>query len=333
MSREVLVPLLGTLLVMNVGVLISVGLLSRRGRARQGVATTARDVGQPYRDAMAMAAVAVPLGATPVRHVAPLEIGPREASPALSAAPAVEPVAVATMAGDREDEVVAGNGHLEHQSAALATVADAAMPIPEVVTAGRAAMPAGDSLPLVDGVPSAAISTNGNFPVAPEGKRRRSRRFVLPPLEEDSDRSARAIEAFLGEDAGSPRTPQPERLHRRRHRARRAPGSKASRMSLVIELVGYASLSQVSGEGAAARLASALAETLWRSARIGDEVRELAPGKIQIVLDCDAVGAEAFAERARALVAPWLSASALPLGLEVSSVLSAPPSGAGAAAG
>jgi hypothetical protein len=98
---------------------------------------------------------------------------------------------------------------------------------------------------------------------------------------------------------------------------------KSSRTSLVLDLVGYHGLAAAAGESQAARLAGALAEALWRSARIGDEVRELAPGRIHLVLDCDAAGAEAFAERARASVAPWLAASAVPLRLEVAPLAAA----------
>jgi hypothetical protein len=51
------------------------------------------------------------------------------------------------------------------------------------------------------------------------------------------------------------------------------------------------------------------------------------------VLDCDPAGVEAYAERARSSVAPWLSASAVPLGLRLSSVAKVARAETGAKAG
>jgi hypothetical protein len=353
MSREVLLTLLGTLLVINVGVLISIGLLGRRGRASRaepakaaagrttdatsagvgatrGVAVSPAEAGVSISEVGAVTREAeAPTpdveAPTPDVEAAVASVGrvPRlvRAEPVLAAAPVEArleaPIGVAVIEAEHESETLAGNGHFEHGLDALE--------------------PADDRPSRLDNEPApiqhATVATNRNdAPSTSAGsRRRRSRRFVLPPLEEDSDRSARAIEAFLGEASVAPPLAHPERLQRRRHRARRAPGSKASRTSLIVDLVGYRELTVAAGEGQAARLAGALAEALWRSARIGDEVRELAPGRIQLVLDCDQVGAEAFARRARSSVGPWLAATPVPVSMEIGALAAVPPEGGSAA--
>jgi hypothetical protein len=336
MSREVLLTLLGTLLVINVGVLISIGLLSRRSRAPRTEAAAAvapQAVTALHEAAEALDQTGAPSAVADVTaHDAPVDsvasgvtATPVVSMPSLTQSPPPIPddtsvdyapadresSAVAVAVSDRELEAEPGrdpgldatkfaeNGHI-------------------AVGADEIGMPDGTFTKSLEPI-SAAMARNG-APLIANGKRRRSRRFVLPPLEEDGDRSARAIEAFLGEASNSAPLAHPERLHRRRHRARRAPEAKATRTPLVVDLVGYRELAVAAGESQAARLAGALAEALWRSARIGDEVRELAPGRIQLVLDCDSVGAHAFAERARSAVAPWLAASAVPLGIEITTL-------------
>jgi hypothetical protein len=345
MSREVLLTLLGTLLVINVGVLISIGLLGRRGRASRaepakaaagrtadtagaGVAAT-RGVAVSAAEVEASAAevgASMPdiVAATPDVEAAVASVGHPSrlvgAEPVLAATPAEArleaPIGVAVIEPEHQDDPLAGNGHFDHGLDALE--------------------PADDGLSRLDNEPApiqramVAINRSGAPSTSAGGRRRRSRRFVLPPLEEDGDRSARAIEAFLGEASVAPPLAHPERLQRRRHRARRAPGSKASRTSLIVDLVGYRELTVAAGEGQAARLAGALAEALWRSARIGDEVRELAPGRIQLVLECDQDGAEAFARRARSSVGPWLAATPVPLSMEIGALTTVPPEGGSA---
>jgi hypothetical protein len=332
MSREVLLTLLGTLLVVNVGVLVTIGLLSRRGRARRmlsevsapaarvQVSAPAPETSRRSEAVSLVEEARTPVGSdadagrvertTPVASAASTVVSPASTvvSPASTVASAAstpaegfpgrpQSVAVAVADHERKGCPIGGNGH----------VVDA---LNEPVETGTT------STPVVE--PAArSMDRNRVTTTAGGGKRRRSRRFVLPPLEEDGDRSARAIEAFLGEALPSPPLAHPERLQRRRHRARRAPGSKAIRTSLVVDLVGYQQLAVAAGERQASRLAGALTETLWRSARVGDEVRELAPGRILLVLDCDATGADAFAERARASVGPWLAASSVPLRIEI----------------
>jgi hypothetical protein len=337
MSREVLLTLLGTLLVVNVGVLISIAFLRRRGRAGApseavSVAPSGRvnpsgpESARPIEGPAEASLASVPepglaTAAEPIISAAePIFSAPEESlaahspaavavadAPSVAYAPSVSLAPsfadeVADTGQDGEETLVAENGHLEP---------DLDLTSPTGAT------------PVAMDATAVPPSRNGS-PTAAGGKRRRSRRFVLPPLEEDGDRSARAIEAFLGEALVSPPLAHPERLHRRRHRARRAPGARASRTSLIVELVGYQELAVAAGEKQAVRLAGALAEALWRSARIGDEVRELEPGRIQLVLDCDAPGADAFAERARASVAPWLAASTVPLGINVTTAAALP---------
>ena len=332
MSREVLLTLLGTLLVVNVGVLISIGLFSRRGRARQTTAAelparvdTSASLDASAGPEVGMASEAFsraadlppsrkdPEAAVPDAEAAVVSMGhpppPGRAESGVFAAPVASPeagglavraqapdvssVGVAVIAPALEEDVIANNGHVEHDVDALNT----ALRSNEV-----GAQPGSIEKAAVEMSRNDATSTTAG------GKRRRSRRFVLPPLEEDGDRSARAIESFLGDASTSPPVAYPERSHRRRHRARRAHGTKTTRTSLVVELVGYEELAAQAGAGQAARLVGAVVEALWRNARIGDEVRELAPGQIQLVLDCDPAGADAFAERAAATVAPWLRA-------------------------
>jgi hypothetical protein len=354
MSREVLLTLLGTLLVLNVGVLISIGLLSRRARGRRAepvstgaarqaetpivsIAVTVPAIGSGLLETPAEAP-ALKLGASeaPAPHVeapardveasmpdveasmpdveaAVASVGNARrrvlAEPVVSVArvtSAVEAevrgesgIGVGVIDAPPQETLVAGNGHVRHGVDPVLPV-DPVDPVDHPTYAGAEAEAIESTTARMrrKGVPSTSAG----------GKRRRSRRFVLPPLEEDGDRSARAIEAFLGEASISPPVAHPERSHRRRHRARRAHGAKTTRTSLVVDLVGYDQLAATAGADQAARLAGAVAEALWRSARIGDEVRELAPGQIQLVLDCDAAGADAFAARASATVAPWLGA-------------------------
>jgi hypothetical protein len=338
MSREVLLTLLGTLLVINVGVLISIGLLGRRGRVRR----TGHDGPAAVNEAAAPVTTTVPaMKATPATGEAPATTGASgefdRGLPALESpiTPGQRPRVVTAAAVVSALPVTAAQAEVARAEAGAESAAVAVAVAepdsrrepgkgpessePGIGENGHVAHEL-DAISIVDGTltkrvepATVAIARNGSPPRTADGKPRRSRRFVLPPLEEDSDRSARAIEAFLGEASAAPPLVHPERLHRRRHRARRTAGMKANRTSLIVDLVGYGELAVVAGETQAVRLAGALAEALWRSARVGDEVRELAPGRIQLVLDCDAAGADAFAERARASVAPWLSVMPVPV--------------------
>ncbi len=142
----------------------------------------------------------------------------------------------------------------------------------------------------------------------------RGRRFVLPPLDEDHARSARAIEAFLG---GSPPTgTAAERPHRRRHRARRPSGAPVPRTTMLVWLQGFGDLDRLIGTTRSGPVFAAFLEALRRSARATDEVREVGVGRVRVVVEADDAGANAYVERARAGVQPWLALLAVPLRVE-----------------
>jgi hypothetical protein len=143
----------------------------------------------------------------------------------------------------------------------------------------------------------------------------RGRRFVLPPLDEDQARSARAIEAFLDGPPPAADT-APERPARRRHRVRRAAGTPVPRTTMIVWLQGYSDLDRAVGSTRAATVSSAFVDALRRAARATDEVREMGSGRCRIVVDTDDAGATAFVERARRGVQPWLELLAVPLKVE-----------------
>ncbi len=115
----------------------------------------------------------------------------------------------------------------------------------------------------------------------------------MPDLEEDYDRAARSIAAFLGEPVAPAGGPRP---HRRRHRARRPAGSTA-RTDLILA---------IAGESLPGRAPHAVAAALRETVRESDEVVEVPGGRLRVTLDADPVGSEAFVARARGVVQPWL---------------------------
>lgn len=147
-----------------------------------------------------------------------------------------------------------------------------------------------------------------------KSKRTRGRRFVLPPLDEDQDRSAAAIEAFLG--GAPPPGATAERPQRRRHRARRATGSPVPRTTMLVWLQGFGELDRVVGTSRASHVSNAFFDALRRLARTTDEVREVGTGRVRVVIDADDAGASAYVERARASVQPWLELLTVPLRVE-----------------
>jgi hypothetical protein len=152
-------------------------------------------------------------------------------------------------------------------------------------------------------------------PVKARG-RSRSRRFTLPPLDEDHARSARAIEAFLGGPA-APTAASAERPPRRRHRVRRPAGTATPRTTLIVSLAGFVELERAMGEARAGTVATAFLDALRRSARSTDELRDLGGGRTRLVVETDDAGATAYLDRARATTQPWLELLSVPLRLEV----------------
>jgi hypothetical protein len=146
-------------------------------------------------------------------------------------------------------------------------------------------------------------------------RKTRGRRFVLPPLDEDQDRSAAAIEAFLG---GPPPPPgaTAERPQRRRHRARRPAGTPVPRTTMLVWLQGFGDLDRAVGTSRANHVSNAFNDALRRSARATDEIREAGAGRVRLIIDADDAGATAYVERARASVQPWLELLSVPLRVE-----------------
>jgi hypothetical protein len=147
-----------------------------------------------------------------------------------------------------------------------------------------------------------------------KSRRTRGRRFVLPPLDEDQDRSAAAIEAFLGGE--QPAGTTTERPQRRRHRARRPTGSPVPRTTMLVWLQGFGELDRVVGTARASHVSNAFFDSLRRLARTTDEIREVGTGRVRVVIDADDAGASAYVERARASVQPWLELLTVPLRVE-----------------
>jgi hypothetical protein len=147
-----------------------------------------------------------------------------------------------------------------------------------------------------------------------KSRKSRGRRFVLPPLDEDQARSAAAIEAFLGG------TPPPGTTavapQRRRHRARRAPGTPTPRTTMLVWLQGFGELDRTVGTTRSSHVANAFFDALRRLARNTDEIREVGTGRIRVVIDADDAGASAYVERARSAVQPWLELLTVPLRVE-----------------
>ena len=120
----------------------------------------------------------------------------------------------------------------------------------------------------------------------------RRRRFVLPRLEEDRARSDRAIAAVLGEiDTSRVTAPAV-----RRQRTRRVAGQPVPHTEVLL----------VGAERYAADFMYALARAMEQASRDSDRVQVLPEGSVRVLLEADPQGADAFVQRARALLGPWL---------------------------
>ena len=194
------------------------------------------------------------------------------------------------------------------------TSPSAAQPHERAGAVEAVAEPALSSQPAADSEPSSAQDDGVEASPRPARRGGRARRFVLPPLDEDHARSARAIEAFLG---GPPPTEvASERPHRRRHRARRTAGTPVPRTSMLVWLQGFGELDRMLGPARGASVSTAFLDALRRAARTGDEVREVARGRARVVVEADDAGASAFLDRARTDMQPWLDLLAVPVRLE-----------------
>jgi hypothetical protein len=197
----------------------------------------------------------------------------------------------------------------DHAIAALpATTAIAEPPPPLAENAPRADEPHVAAAASLD---AASVTTSSDA-----GPRKtRGRRFVLPKLDEDQDRTSEAIEAFLDGPPPEPGTTT-ERPQRRRHRVRRPAGTPVPRTTMLVWLQGFADLDRAVGTSRANHVSNAFRDALRRSARSSDEVRDAGPGRMRLIIDADDAGANAYVERARASVQPWLELLSIPLRVE-----------------
>jgi hypothetical protein len=85
---------------------------------------------------------------------------------------------------------------------------------------------------------------------------------------------------------------------------------------MLVWLQGFSDLDRAVGTARAGSVSNAFRDALRRSARATDEVREVAAGRVRIIVDADDAGATAYVERARASVQPWLELLAVPLLVE-----------------
>jgi hypothetical protein len=115
----------------------------------------------------------------------------------------------------------------------------------------------------------------------------------MPDLEEDQDRAARSIAAFLGEPVAHS---SGAHAHRRRHRARRSAGT-SQRTEVILVL---------SGDARGVRVGHAVAAALRDATRESDEVVELPGNRLRVTLHADDEGRIAFVARAQSVVRPWL---------------------------
>jgi hypothetical protein len=194
-------------------------------------------------------------------------------------------------------------------AAAPAAVAAAAPAAPAAVAAAAPAAPAAVAAP-----PPVAAAAERPLPRPASSAKpaRRGRRFTMPDLEEDPDRAARSIAAFLGEPVAPAGGPRP---HRRRHRVRRPAGS-TTRTDLFLT---------IAGESLPGRAPHAVAAALRETVRESDEVVEVPGGRLRVTLDADPVGSEAFVARARGVVQPWLELLGPKVELLVEDPAAAPP--------
>jgi hypothetical protein len=134
---------------------------------------------------------------------------------------------------------------------------------------------------------------------------RRSRRFVMPSLEEDHERATRAIGAVLG-DTG----------HRTRRRSRRHRGPGPLEHTAVdARIRGMDELRRTAGPDIAGRMALALAASVGSAIRSSDRLIDFGDGRLRVIVQADPEGAGAASDRIRAMTGPWLATAAVPIEL------------------
>jgi hypothetical protein len=313
MSRDVLLACLALALLLNLAFL-GVAMVRSRRRSpvpepdrRRNSARTAR--AEPMRRSSASRTFAPPSTAPRPgsRYYGPPlptnghghQLAPEPPRPVRSSAPSM-PVDLRSIA------VMSAPARVE----APPDVAPAPPPPPAPARVEAAAEP--EATPAV--TPARAEQDAESATPPSKSRKARGRRFVLPPLDEDQARSAAAIEAFLG---GTPPpgttavTPQ-----RRRHRARRAPGTPMPRTTMLVWLQGFGELDRTVGTTRSSHVANAFFDAMRRLARTTDEIREVGTGRVRVVIDADDAGASAYVERARSAVQPWLELLTVPLRVE-----------------
>jgi hypothetical protein len=142
-------------------------------------------------------------------------------------------------------------------------------------------------------------------PAATSSAPRRSRRFVMPSLEEDHERATRAIGAVLGESG-----------HRSRRRSRRHRGPGPLEHTAVdARIRGIDELRRTAGPEVAGRMAVALAASVGSTIRSSDRLIDFGDGRLRVIVQADPVGAGAASDRIRALATPWLATATVPIEL------------------
>jgi hypothetical protein len=300
MSRDVLLALLVLALLLNLAFLSQVGAMrARRERS------SARDRDEAWRREAARRA----------------EVS-RTMSPQLAPGGTARTFFVPARDGNGSSRVALSEGSpaTNHDVAAAAMAETRAIAaLPATTALAEPTPPIADDAPSADephvaaqpSLDAAAVTT----PSDGGARKTRGRRFVLPKLDEDQDRTSEAIEAFLDGPPPEPGTTT-ERPQRRRHRVRRPAGTPVPRTTLLVWLQGFADLDRAVGTSRANHVSNAFRDALRRSARATDEVREAGSGRVRLIIDADDAGANAYVERARASVQPWLELLSVPLRVE-----------------
>jgi hypothetical protein len=300
MSRDVLLALLALALLVNLAFLSQVVTLRAR-RERTGALNRDDEWRREAARRAAISRTAPPQltpGATAPTFFVPARDGNGSGrAAATEAAPATPHPIAAPVAADTHD---------------LAA-------IPATTSVGEPSTRTPHDVTVADDEPriaAASLDTAAVTSPSDAGPRKtRGRRFVLPPLDEDQDRSAAAIEAFLG-GPPPPAGATAERPQRRRHRVRRPAGTPVPRTTMLVWLQGFGDLDRAVGTSRANHVSNAFNDALRRSARASDEIREAGAGRVRLIIDADDAGATAYVERARASVQPWLELLSVPLRVE-----------------
>jgi hypothetical protein len=312
MSRDVLLALLALALLVNLAFLSQVVTLRAR-RERSGALNRDDEWRREAARRAAISRTAPPElmpGATARTFFVPARDGNGSGRAAATDDPASTTHGNALAAAvDTVDLHEADHAHDTHDMAALAVAPSVGEPSTRTPHDALAT----DDEPRVAATSLDPATVTSSSDAGP--RKTRGRRFVLPPLDEDQDRSAAAIEAFLG---GPPPPPgaTAERPQRRRHRVRRAAGTPVPRTTMLVWLQGFGDLDRAVGTSRANHVSNAFNDALRRSARATDEIREAGAGRVRLIIDADDAGASAYVERARASVQPWLELLSVPLRVE-----------------